>query len=74
MAKTLSFKDKKPEEIQKLLKEKREELRTLRFAAAGGRPKDASAAGKVRKDIARLLTEETRSTSSGQAASSKIPN
>ncbi|MBU2103807.1 50S ribosomal protein L29 [Patescibacteria group bacterium] len=59
MAKKLSFKDKKPEEIQKLLTEKREELRSLRFAAAGARPKDASAAAKVRKDIARLLTEET---------------
>lgn len=59
MAKKLSFKDKKPEEIKKLLAEKREELRTLRFQAAGGRPKDASALSKVRKDIARLLTEET---------------
>ncbi|MBU1292684.1 50S ribosomal protein L29 [Patescibacteria group bacterium] len=49
----------KPEEIQKLLVEKRAELRTLRFAAAGARPKDASAPAKVRKDIARLLTEET---------------
>lgn len=59
MAKKLSFKDMKPEEIQKLLVEKRAELRTLRFAAAGARPKDASAPAKVRKDIARLLTEET---------------
>ncbi len=59
MAKKLSFKDKKPEEIAKLLMEKREELRVLRFAGAGARPKDASALGKVRKDIARLLTEET---------------
>jgi len=59
MTKKLSFKDKKPEEIMKLLSEKREELRTLRFAASGGRVKDASAAGKVRKDIARLLTEQT---------------
>jgi len=59
MAKKLSFKDMKPEEIQKTLGEKREELRTLRFAAAGARAKDPSAASKVRKDIARLLTEET---------------
>lgn len=59
MAKKLSFKDKKPEELQKLLGEKREELRKLRFEASGARPKDASAAAKVRKDIARLLTEET---------------
>lgn len=59
MAKKNSFKDKKPEEITKLLGEKREELRALRFQAAGGRPKDASALGKTRKDIARLLTEQT---------------
>lgn len=59
MAKKLSFKDKKPEEIKKLLSEKREELRSLRFGAAGGRAKDASSAKKTRKDIARLLTEAT---------------
>lgn len=59
MAKKISFKDKKPEEITKLLGEKREELRTIRFQAAGARPKDASAGAKVRKDIARLLTEQT---------------
>ena len=59
MAKKISFKDKKPEEIKKLLVEKREELRSLRFQAAGGRPKDASALGKTRKDIARLLAEQT---------------
>jgi ribosomal protein L29 len=59
MAKKTSFKDKSAEEIKKLLVEKREELRTLRFHAAGGRAKDASAAKKTRKDIARLLTAET---------------
>lgn len=59
MAKKLSFKGKKPEEIMKLLGEKREELRSLRFSAAGGRTKDASQGAKVRKDIARLLTEQT---------------
>lgn len=59
MAKKTSFKDLKSEEITKLLGEKREELRKHRFQAAGGRPKDASALGKTRKDIARLLTEQT---------------
>ncbi len=37
----------------------RAELRTLRFEATGGLAKDSSAARKTRKDIARLLTEET---------------
>ncbi len=41
----------------KLLKEKREELRGLRFAASGARAKDSSAPGKVRRDVARVLTE-----------------
>lgn len=67
MAKKLSFKDKKPEELAKLLAEKREELRALRFGASGGRAKDASAAGKVRKDIARLLTEQTAQKNAANA-------
>lgn len=57
MKKKTSFKDMKQEEIAKLVGEKREELRTLRFA---GRATDANKARGVRKDIARLLTEETR--------------
>ncbi|HEY0948325.1 MAG TPA: 50S ribosomal protein L29 [Candidatus Paceibacterota bacterium] len=59
MAKKTSFKDTSAEDIAKLLVEKREELRTLRFEATGGRAKDPSARKKVRKDIARLLTEKT---------------
>jgi len=59
MAKKTSFKDTSSEDIAKLLVEKREELRTLRFEATGGRAKDPSARKKVRKDIARLLTEKT---------------
>ena len=59
MAKKTSFKDKSVEEIAKLLVEKRAELRSLRFEATGGRAKDTTAAKKTRKDIARLLTEET---------------
>lgn len=59
MAKKLSFKEKSAEELQKLLAEKHEELRKLRFEAAGARPKDSNAPSKVRKDIARILTELT---------------
>jgi ribosomal protein L29 len=43
-------------ELSKLLGEKREELRKLRFEAAGARPKDSNAPSKVRKDIARIMT------------------
>ncbi len=56
MAKKLSMKEKTKEELVKLLGEKREELRKLRFEAAGSRPKDSNAPAKVRKDIARIMT------------------
>ena len=59
MSKKISFKDKKPEELEKMLGEKREELRQTRFAVAGSRPADSSIARKTRKDIARMLTELT---------------
>lgn len=52
-----SIRDKNDGELRKLLLEKREELRTLRFTAAGARPKDSNAPGKVKKEIARILTE-----------------
>lgn len=44
-------------ELKKMLGEKREELRALRFAAAGARAKDPNAPQKIRKEIARILTE-----------------
>ncbi|MDB5265079.1 MAG: ribosomal protein [Parcubacteria group bacterium] len=59
MAKKISFKEKSADELAKLLMEKREELRTLRFSFAGSRGKDSNAAGKTRKDVARILTEMT---------------
>lgn len=57
MAKKTDFTKKNPEELVKLLKEKREELRGLRFSAAGARAKDSNAPMKVRRDVARVLTE-----------------
>ena len=56
MSKKLSFIDKSAEELTKLLGEKREELRKLRFEAAGARPKDTNAPANIRKDIARIMT------------------
>ena len=46
-------------ELEKLIAEKREELRTLRFGAAGARAKDPSEFHKAKRDIARALTELT---------------
>jgi ribosomal protein L29 len=57
-----AFKGKSAAELTKMLAEKREELRTLRFAAAGARAKDPSAKGKLKADIARIMTELTIAT------------
>ncbi|MEK9160969.1 MAG: 50S ribosomal protein L29 [Patescibacteria group bacterium] len=57
MAKKTTYKETTVEDLKKALTEKREELRKLRFEAAGARPKDAMAPAKTRKEIARILTE-----------------
>jgi len=57
MAKNTTLTEKNPNELLAMLAEKREELRALRFAAAGARPKDSNAAGKVRAEVARIMTE-----------------
>lgn len=57
MAKKTTLKGTSKEDLVKLLSEKREELRKLRFEAAGARPKDSNAPAKVRKEIARIMTE-----------------
>ena len=49
--------EKNPAELTALLAKEREEMRTLRFASAGGRPKDSAAPKKTRRNIARILTE-----------------
>lgn len=46
-------------ELAAALMETREKLRTERFAAAGARAKDSNAPKKLRRVIARILTEQT---------------
>lgn len=58
MAKKTKLTEKSPAELTTMLKEKREELRSLRFSAAGARAKDSNAPSKTRRDIARILTEQ----------------
>jgi ribosomal protein L29 len=53
--KKISLTEKTPAELTKMIGEKREELRTLRFSSAGSRPKDAAAPYKTRKEVARLM-------------------
>jgi len=49
---------KKDADLEKLLAEKREELRTFRFNMAGSNLRDVRAARANRKEIARILTEQ----------------
>jgi ribosomal protein L29 len=51
------LKEKTPAELAKLLGEKREEQRALRFATLGARPKDPDAPKKLRKEIAQVMFE-----------------
>ena len=57
MPKKITLKDTSVEDLNKVLAEKREELRKLRFEAAGARAANPNALGAIRKDIARILTE-----------------
>ena len=57
MAKKLDYKEKSPEELSKMLAEKREELRTLRFSSVSRSVKDTNDPRKMRADIARIFTE-----------------
>ena len=51
------MKDKTATELEKLLTDTRGQLRAARFASAGARAKDPNQAGKLRKVVARALTE-----------------
>lgn len=58
MAKKITYNEMNDSQLREELGKQREELRTLRFAAAGARPKDSAAPKKTRAAIARLLTEQ----------------
>ena len=58
MAKIEAMKGKTDAELTKLLEITRKELRSERFAAAGARPKDTNSPAKLRKTLARVLTEQ----------------
>ena len=50
------FSRMQPRELQRLLREKRERLRQLRFDLAGGKVKNVRETRETKKDIARILT------------------
>jgi len=45
------------EDLNKLVAEKREELRALRFAVAGSKNRNVKQASTLKKQVARALTE-----------------
>jgi ribosomal protein L29 len=58
MAKKEAMTTKTTEELAKLLQETRATLRSERFSAAGARAKESNAPRKLRRTIARILTEQ----------------
>ena len=66
MTKKDSMKTKTNPELLGLLAETRASLRIERFSAAGARPKDSNSPKKLRRVIARILTEQSsRNVSTG---------
>ncbi len=62
MTKKEDMKNKTVNELATFIADTRAVLRTERFSAAGARAKDSNVAGKLRKNIARALTEERSRT------------
>jgi ribosomal protein L29 len=59
--KTKELKGKKPEDLQKLLTEKTAALRQFQFDIAGSKIRDVRLGRALRKDIARIKTEQNAS-------------
>ena len=56
MAKKISYSTHTPEELNRIVADTREELRSLRFSASGGKNRNVKLAGALRKRVARALT------------------
>lgn len=54
--KEAEFKNKDKKELEKLMEEKKERMRELRFDLASGKVKNISEIRTIRKDIARIST------------------
>ena len=57
MATVKELQKKNEKDLKKMLAEKREEIRNLRFGTAGSQLRDVSATQKNKKEIAQILTE-----------------
>ena len=56
MAKKINYNDRSKDELAKIVSDKREELRALRFNVAGSKTRNVKAARNLRKEVARALT------------------
>ncbi len=57
MAKKHSLKDHSVADLTKLVQDKREELRSLRFSVAGSKNRNVKLGKTLKKEVARALTE-----------------
>ncbi len=64
-----SVKGKEEGELRGLVEKKREELRSLRFSAAGSKNRNVKMSRELRKEIARALTE----VQAQKLAAQKVP-
>lgn len=67
MKRMTDFKNQENSQIEKLVAEKREALRTSRFGSAGSRSRNVRENRETRKEIARALTELSARTKAAQA-------
>lgn len=51
------YKDKTPQDLIKLVSEKRGAIRDFRFGSAGSKSKNVKLGRTLKKDIARIMTE-----------------
>ncbi len=59
MTKKNSLKNHNQDDLLKIVADKREELRGLRFSASGSKNRNVKLARTLRKDVARAMTELT---------------
>lgn len=71
MAKKLSLKTNTDEELARVVADKREELRALRFSVAGSKNRNVKQARTLRREIARALTETNTRPSTKLGARTK---
>lgn len=61
-----SYTEKKDQELNKELKEKRKALREFRFGVAGSKVRDIKEGKKIKKEIAKILTEINKRKNAGK--------